>query len=1201
MSEQPDARSTDANSNIERLARDVQARHDALDVSRSFLVQAPAGSGKTELLTRRVLALLSVVDEPEEILAITFTVGATAEMRNRVMEALTKAKPFLNTDEVPEQHTLAVKALQRSNERGWSLLEQPRRLNIQTIDALCLSIAYSAPLLSRLGGNLQPTEDAQPLYTLAARRTLEQLGGSAPQLSSALSTLLRLRDVNFQECEKLIADMLGARDQWLEEISVAQSLSEEDWLILRRQLEAPFLREHQYVLGKLRGLLQNHTDEVRRLLALIRQVCDGAVPPAEIEEIHKMSSLDELLRLEHFDCLRSVLLTKSNSWRQKAGSVPGFKAVSKGGKSEHHAEYDSIITSIRQSAGLLQAFTELTSLPSLGYSDTEWQTIRDVFTVLLHAVGQLRIVFRERNRMDFVEAGLTAAWALSNDEVRHSISHKTRHLLVDEFQDTSRKQYDLLKSIVSEWDPEEHRTCFLVGDPMQSIYLFRNAELALFDEVQRHGFGPEVPGLEFEQLTLSQNFRSIEAIVSPINEMFELSRQTGNTGAQRFTPAVAASDIRSDDAFVLHAQFSSDEAVQSSMKKKPAADRASTVVATVKQFLPALDASRIKGDPYRIGILVRAKSHVAAIAAAFREDNIPFRAVDIEALNDRQEVRDLVSLVRALTQPMDRVAWLAILRAPWCGLPLADLHTLAGGDDRSQQARPVLDLLADQSPLMSADGQTRVQHLRNVVIRALSARYSGDFLATPNGFAAWIEQTWIDLGGEYCLDETARENVDAFFKLLATLSPAEAMSATIDTRLQTLFAAPDPSTQERCSVQVMTIHKAKGLGFDVVLLPELHRHPNQEKPPLLRRILRLQRNSNDRELLIAPIGIKGQPPSATYKWIAKLIERDELEELHRLFYVACTRARTSLHLFAHISPKKNVGLSAPSHRVLLACGWEYLKSSAIEQYEQCLRSQETVQPLPVNAKAGPSLVPVSPPSLNLAAVAEKHLQTRRRLPSNWTREKVPDSHTATPTAHAAGTSSKVRERAWLPSLAARARGTTLHALFEQLASLAANQDRWNLKGKEDHWRAVATALLRNAGLSRREVEVQAKTVLSLLISAADDPNARWMLSKQAHELNEASWTTTYEGSLKTIRCDRIFVAGAEPLKDGCDHLWIVDYKTADVEADDTFLLEEQSRYAPQLTRYAEALSGSAEFVGKHMPIVLALYYPALQRLQWWPA
>ena len=192
---------------------DERARAQTLETHQSFLVQAPAGSGKTELLTRRLLKLLAEVDEPEQILAITFTLAATAEMRERVLTRLHAARDTQETsDELPEIK-LARRALENDARREWNLLQQPERLNIQTIDAVCLTIAHETPLLSRLGGSLSPTDKPQPLYALAARRTLSHLGSEEP-LSSALDALLQLRGTSLPDCQKLIAEMLDKRDQW---------------------------------------------------------------------------------------------------------------------------------------------------------------------------------------------------------------------------------------------------------------------------------------------------------------------------------------------------------------------------------------------------------------------------------------------------------------------------------------------------------------------------------------------------------------------------------------------------------------------------------------------------------------------------------------------------------------------------------------------------------------------------------------------------------------------------------------------------------------------------------------------------------------------------------------------------------------------------------------------------------------------------
>ena len=236
---------------------DRQAREEALDISCSVLVQAPAGSGKTELLAMRFLKLLAAVEEPEQVLGITFTKAATAEIRHRILGKLEKAREFLDSKVTPDSEDaesleIATGAYTNSNARGWRLLEQPHRLNIETIDSLSLRIAHQMPLSGRPGGVLRPTEAGSPLYRRAAQKTLDRLGGDDDELNAALRGLLLLRDSNLAGCEDLIARMLATRDQW----SRAFPLNEEiNWTAIRQRLEEPFRREIERVLGAMHGLL----------------------------------------------------------------------------------------------------------------------------------------------------------------------------------------------------------------------------------------------------------------------------------------------------------------------------------------------------------------------------------------------------------------------------------------------------------------------------------------------------------------------------------------------------------------------------------------------------------------------------------------------------------------------------------------------------------------------------------------------------------------------------------------------------------------------------------------------------------------------------------------------------------------------------------------------------------------------------------
>ena len=204
----------------ETLPPDWQERELALDVRQSWIVEAPAGSGKTGLLIQRYLKLLAdeSVEQPEQVLAITFTVKATGEMRERIVDQLEMAARGdalkVNSVFARETRTLAEAVLQRDAMLGWRLLENPRRLRIRTIDSVCGEIARSLPVLSGGGGRQTPVEDATPMYREAARQTLMQLGGPDAGLDAALRTVLLHRDGSLADCERLLMEMLSLRNQW---------------------------------------------------------------------------------------------------------------------------------------------------------------------------------------------------------------------------------------------------------------------------------------------------------------------------------------------------------------------------------------------------------------------------------------------------------------------------------------------------------------------------------------------------------------------------------------------------------------------------------------------------------------------------------------------------------------------------------------------------------------------------------------------------------------------------------------------------------------------------------------------------------------------------------------------------------------------------------------------------------------------------
>ncbi len=196
------------------LQADRQARAAALQVDRSFIVQAPAGSGKTELLTQRFLALLAVVDRPEALLAITFTRKAAAEMRNRILESLRQCEdPASKLRD--ETRALAQRVLAVDARNDWGLLRNPSRLRVLTIDALNQSLARRLPVLSGLGAGLGIDEDGVELYEEAAERLLAHLPSDEPRVADAVAILLEHLDNNVGRLVGLIGGMLARREAWL--------------------------------------------------------------------------------------------------------------------------------------------------------------------------------------------------------------------------------------------------------------------------------------------------------------------------------------------------------------------------------------------------------------------------------------------------------------------------------------------------------------------------------------------------------------------------------------------------------------------------------------------------------------------------------------------------------------------------------------------------------------------------------------------------------------------------------------------------------------------------------------------------------------------------------------------------------------------------------------------------------------------------
>ncbi len=711
---------------------------------------------------------------------------------------------------------------------------------------------------------------------------------------------------------------------------------------------------------------------------------------------------------------------------------------------------------------------------------------------LRRAVAELNVIFAERNVVDFTQLGIAARQVLSqaedNPDLLLALSGGLRHLLVDEFQDTSRSQFALVRLLVRAWDEGDGRTCFLVGDPMQSIYMFRQAEVELFGQVERRGITWDESTIACELVQLSTNFRSHAGLTEEWNRIFGAVFD-GNAPVP-FSPSYAAEPATIANALRIYPQVicpKNGDAVSLEEKDEAQTREAQQVLEIVERHLPEIAQAQAAGGEYRVAILVRARMHLVKIVRLLRQRGIPFRAVELETLAERQELLDLLSLTRALLHPMDRVAWLSVLRAPWCGLTLRDLHTLTGADNREWKRKSMLELIDAHLPLLGVDAAERAARTTGILKQALATRFQG---LHAGSFSQWIERTWRSLGGALCVDAAAYENTQTYFSMLDDVAPdgMACMTGDFDAELEWLFAQPDPAVSERTGVQLMTIHKAKGLGFDVVIVPGLDRRAAADQSSLIVSLERTNAEGED-EMLVAPIDARGSDKHPTYRWVQRQRSARSDEEIKRLLYVACTRARRELHLLGTATMTAS-GLKGGDAKSLLEVGWPAFEKNFEEAVKD--RNAEKVVDFPLAQAEQATLFEL----FDLAAGAEERgpRLTVKRLPSDA--EIKPRAKNVT----VAGTFRTDAEIAELvrPEGSRRARvvGNAVHALLDQLSRGAAFSTL----------QARMRNMLRAAAFSGRALDEAMQEVMTAVEACRKDVVGGWILQQHSGAQSETSWT-----------------------------------------------------------------------------------------------
>ncbi|HWM67775.1 MAG TPA: UvrD-helicase domain-containing protein [Steroidobacteraceae bacterium] len=1180
------------------IAADALARDRASDPRRSVLLQAPAGSGKTTVLTERLLRLLSEVDQPEEILAITFTRKAAAEMRARVLKAL-RGEIDATSAQGARMRKFADAALARASARGWDLAQDPGRLRIQTIDSFNFRLATQLTVTAKAGGSLLITERPHELYNRAARQTLAAADHD-DQLAADIELLFERLDNNWSNVQRLLADMLRQRGHWLRYV-----LGHEPGALCERISKSL----GEIVSDHLRAAAARTPDALRNQASSLPRVGTLGTDPQSLRAWKQLASLT---------------LTGKGEWRKAITKALGPEYESSSSK-EAKEVLKSTIELLSGVPGFREALVELDALPAATLNDSDAAAIEALSRVLRAAAAYLQAEFAVSGRIDHTYVAGAAREALTDAGLPTDLALRTgmllRHILVDEFQDTSLAQFDLIEMLTAGWEEGDGRTLFVVGDPMQSIYQFREAEVGLFLRARDSGIG----SVRLEPLRLTRNFRSVPDLIGWINDAFttlfptqddlrasavSFTRSVAGRSAPAKAPSVpaetlvtpmsattvpapaAGSGMSAASATPAAALANPAAAILTatpaggSSTAAPASSRApvqfrlfdnatrESETAAIIERIADLHASEPQSS---IAVLVASRSHAAPIITGLEARKIDAVGVDLVPLRELSIVRDLVALMRATSHLGDRTAWLAVLRAPWCGVSLPTLTVLSHRRDKLL----VWEAMADEQRLArcSPEEVTRVIRVRGVLDAAMKARNSMPL-------ADWLELTWLRLGAADAYLAQDLRHARAFLAALSERVAGGEWSGPqdLDSLLGDLYAQPQTTASN--PVQLMTIHRAKGLEFDHVFVPCLDRDLNRGREPLL-RWLDLPRAEGQSDLIMAPVPAIGDDEGGEVTaYLKRLISRRAVNEQTRLLYVAATRAKQTLQLSA--APKARTdGTIAPRYGTLLASLWPAVTSMLAANAEPY---PSTLSPTPAspaqhgNATSAATTTPAGlaqrdvAPGTTTPAASALPQQKLRRLIATWslpTLTTTPDLPHL-PISHQ---SLEPPEFSWVGETA-RHIGTVVHAALEQYAAASELPSKTAIEAE----RKFYVYQLRRHGVPEGDLPRAASVVVEALTRTVGNDRGRWIFAPE-HRESRSEWALTgiAAGRLTNVVIDRSFI-------DKAGTRWVIDFKTSRHEGGglEAFLEQEIARYRPQLETYVALARGMGT-----APVRAGLYFPLL--------
>ena len=1094
---------------------DGEIRRLAIKPTGNWVLRAPAGSGKTTLLVTRFLELLSRVEKPEEILAITFTRKATAEMRERIIASLRDPESASPRSLVKA----AKRAGQRSLVKAWEIVANPSRLKIQTIESFRRSLVEASPVEAGIAPGTQLVEDAHEMYGEAVDRVFRRVK-RADKGTACMSHLLRWEGNNHARARRQLIDMLGKRDQWSGKLYGGKGPED---------TENP-----QWLHEPMNRLWSSIKDRIqpRELARLV-----SAQSPSSDKVLLQTPST--------WRRLAELLLTKDDSLRRRA---PAGLEIDRRILCERLLKPPCPID-----VGLLRRTRILPDPVPPKQEGMRLATIKECLG-LVH--DELRRLFDERGAIDLVELGFGATASLGDEDLPTdliiALDYSIKHILVDEFQDTSVTQSDFLHNLVREWMPGDDRSFFAVGDPMQSIYGFREAEVGLFSLCEQSGVGSRIDShkraIALRAASLKTNFRSHKHLVEWSNQVFpqafgELSDLA--TGAVTFESAVAFESAQAGSL-----GFGAESHLFQGEDAAPASDQAET------DFVASHADALLQSNPQdSVAILLRNRTHASQLLQALRDKGLAHQGHELDRLRDEPVVQDLLVLAKSIASPTDRLANFALLRGPAVGLSLASMHRLA---QVAQNGARLAERMLSRTFSKDLPDAERLALAR---LAPLLVDLRAEYGKTPP--RSLLERAWIQTGlASAHSTERARRSAEALLSLIEDQGLAWIDFQKLNAALENLYA---PAASE-ARLRLMTIHQAKGLEFDHVILPFAAKGTRQDDP------LPIRWHQSEEGLVVATRHGSNQEGSA-YKWLENQHKTRVRNEAIRVLYVAVTRAKKSLCLTATLAHKAMLRdgadtLLAPRFRpradALISPIWDAVTSTA--RLHPC-------QATPDKAKRRRR------PRNTLYRLGHEFAwQPKKRL----SRVTLASALTIPEEQKSDILHGERKLDTWnldLPAIL----GTVVHEGLRWLSNQPADA---TVQARMEYLRPLLRRWLMREWLEGGVLKRALRDAEDHVLRALRHKECEWILCTRDSAESERDYSAFIDNRLVNVRVDRTFVEN--------ETRFIIDYKTAEPrrsESQEAFRERQIREHRPQLETYARVFRTLED-----RPIKAALFLTSIPEL-----